>query len=81
MSRISSGWTEFLKQNISRAIAQIRSNNKGPDLEIIHRYLVMIKKLKELTVQHFQQLILQLNVKLNLLIKYLKEQIHFYNRN
>ena len=50
----------FLQQNIFEAIAQIRSNNKRPDLKSIHSYLVRIEKLKELSVQFLQQLIFQL---------------------
>ena len=50
----------FLQQNIFEAIAQNRSNNKLPHLKSIHSYLVRIEKLKELSVQYLQQLILQL---------------------
>ena len=50
----------FLQQNIFEAIAQIRSNNKHPDLMSIHSYLVRIEKLKELSVQFLQELIFQL---------------------
>ena len=44
----------FLQQNIFQAIAQIRSNNKRPDLKNINSYLVRIEKLKELSVQYLQ---------------------------
>ena len=50
----------FLQQNIFQAIAQIRSNNKRPDLKGIHSYLVKIEKLKELSIQYLQQIVLQL---------------------
>ena len=50
----------FLQQNIFEAIAQNRSNNKLLHLKSIHSYLVRIEKLKELSVQYLQQLILQL---------------------
>ena len=40
----------FLEQNIFQTIAQIRFNNKRPDLKSIHSYLVKIEKLKELSV-------------------------------
>ena len=50
----------FLQQNIFEAIAQIRSNNKRPDLKSIHSNPVRIEKLKELSVQFLQQPIFQL---------------------
>ena len=50
----------FLQQNIFEAITQIRSNNKRPDLKSIHSYLVRIEKLKEISEQYLQELILQL---------------------
>ena len=50
----------FLQQNIFEAITQIRSNNKRPNLKSIHSYLVRIEKLKELSEQYLQELILQL---------------------
>ena len=53
----------FLQRNIFKAIAQIRSNNRLPDLKSIHIYLVRIEKLKELSAQYLQQLILQLEDK------------------
>ena len=49
----------FLQKNISEAITQIHSNNKRPDLKSIHSYLVRIKKVKELSEQYLQELILQ----------------------
>ena len=49
-----------MQQNIFEAITQIRSNNKHPDLKSIHNYLVRIEKLKELSEQYLQELILQL---------------------
>ena len=49
-----------LQQNIFQAIGQIRSNRKRPDLKSINSYLVKIEKLKELSVQNLQQIILQL---------------------
>ena len=59
--RINSKWRGFfLQQNIFEVITQIRSNNKRPDLKNIHSYLVRIEKLKEVSVQYLQQLILQL---------------------
>ena len=50
----------FLQQNVFQASAQIGSNNKRPDLKSIHSYLVKIEKLKELSVQYLQQIILLL---------------------
>ena len=50
----------FLQQNVFETIAQIRSNNKRPDLKSIDSYLVRIEKLKELSVQFLQELIFQL---------------------
>ena len=50
----------FLQQNVFETIAQIRSNNKRPDLKSIDSYLVRIEKLKELSAQFLQQLIFQL---------------------
>ena len=38
----------FLQQNIFKAITQIGSNNKRPDLKSIPSYLVWIEKLKSL---------------------------------
>ena len=67
----------FLQQNIFEGIAQIRSNNKRPDLKSIHSYLVRIEKLKELSVQYLQQLILQLEDEGKLVKKKFKEQIRF----
>ena len=67
----------FLQQNIFEAIAQIRSNNKRPDLKSVHSYLVRIEKLKELSVQFLQQLIFQLKDEGKLANKNLKEQIRF----
>ena len=67
----------FLQQNIFEAIAQIRSNNKRPDLKSIHSYLVRIEKLKELSVEFLQQLIFQLEDEGKLANKNLKEQIRF----
>ena len=50
----------FLQQNVFQASAQIGSNNKRPDLKSMHSYLVYIEKLKELSVQYLQQIILLL---------------------
>ena len=50
----------FLQQNIFEAIAQIRSDNKRPDLKSIRSNPVRIEKLKELSVQFLQQPIFQL---------------------
>ena len=50
----------FLQQNIFQTIAQIRSNNKCPDLKSIDSYLAKIEKLKEISVKYLQQTILQL---------------------
>ena len=50
----------FLQKNIFETIAQICFNSKRLDLKSIHSYLVRIEKLKELSVQCLQQLILLL---------------------
>ena len=50
----------FAQKNIFEAITQIRSSNKRPDLKSIHSYLVRIEKVKELSKQYLQELILQL---------------------
>ena len=50
----------FLQQNVYQTIAQIRYNNKCPDLKGIYSFLVKIEKLKELSVQYLEQIILQL---------------------
>ena len=58
-------------------MAQICSNNKRPDLKSIHSYLVKMEKLKELSVQYLQQIILQLEYEGKLVNKILKEQVRF----
>ena len=63
----------FLQQNIFQAIAQIPSNNTRPDLKDIHSYLVKIEKLKELSIQYLQQIILQLEDEGKLVNKKFKE--------
>ena len=59
-AQLSVSEQSFLQQNIFEAITQIRSNNKRPDLKSIHSYLVRTEKLKELSEQYLQELILQL---------------------
>ena len=59
-AQLSVSEQSFLQQNIFEAITQIRSNNNRPDLKSIHSYLVRTEKLKELSEQYLQELILQL---------------------
>ena len=59
-AQLSVSEQSFLHQNIFEAITQIRSNNKRPDLKSIDSYLVWIEKLKELSEQYLQELVLQL---------------------